>query len=923
MEKIETVNTNNLKIIIANLRTILKDNNISPNILTACYGVDPLDGLETIMRKYLGKVSKNNTIKVRYNQIDGHGRFFADHALSLQSIKREIRQTICNEFYDDIDMVNAHPVILLYLCKKENLETPYLEKYVNDRDKVLDDTGLSRDQAKQSYLVMVNADECTVKCTNEHMKGFNEEMIKVHKYFVNRDKREYLKNVETRRQKGKFHNNEGAYVNNLMCQMENEILMCIHEYFKSPSDCVLCFDGIMLRKGTATDKTIKACMRVIKKKHGIDMKLKMKPMEELIDLSKYGIPTAEDLEDDRVYRVCKELPPFTRQPMMTFDRKYICDYKNTGISYFGQTTHNIVLKSDTGTGKTSAFVNYIKQDAEKFISVGSRISLCDQQYRSMKDDKIDVVHYNLHHGEFVQTDNIIIMLDSIIKLDHFDFSDYVVYLDEFGFLIEYLLTSDTMCTKRILVMRMFNKMLTQSKRIICTDADIGEICLQYFDKLGISYQFQKNAYLKCNGVEAVELQSREIMLDMIRKLDKFLICTDSKTEAEALSKDLNDPKIVTYTSDYRGSINLDDNEKSIISPKVITGVDSVMQRHVFAIYKEHTITADHMIQQLNRCRNIVKIYYFFPNKKVTPPKYESVEQVTQMISREDEVYNFKNLATDLESRLYCSLYASTLYNWDCVATNKFLHFKKTLTARGVVDSTHHIGNSKEKMTTRAELIKEKIENFDTSKYKDTVNEEGETVVGINHPVNEILQIPGSELDNFKQYLIDDIKLSNHFNFCNFMFKDTEFNKLNDTMDFNTNKATSAKGKIHAIRKICETYGIDCKTNFKVIRESSKEINEQLANMYTTVFRYRGKKLDFSKPDTVLKTITASMRTLFGRESITSSRVGKKMIYVYSIDKDFLELNKKLFNFRQDNTVQLPTNEDAKKSLKVLQKKLFK
>jgi hypothetical protein len=227
------------------------------------------------------------------------------------------------------------------------------------------------------------------------------------------------------------------------------------------------------------------------------------------------------------------------------------------------------------------------------------------------------------------------------------------------------------------------------------------------------------------------------------------------------------------------------------------------------------------------------------------------------------------------------------------------------------------------MTSRAELIKEKIDNFDTSKYKDTVNDEGETVVGINHPVNEILQIPGSELDNFKEYLIDDIKLSKHFNFCNFMFKDNEFNKLNDTMDFNTNKATSAKGKIHAIRKICDTYGIDYKTDFKVTRESTKETNEQMANLYSTVFRYQGKTLDFSKSEIVLKTITSSMRTLFGSDSITYSRVGQKKVRVYSIDKDFLESNKKLFNFRQDNIVQLPTNQDAGKSLKKLQKKLFK
>jgi parallel beta-helix repeat protein len=48
------------------------------------------------------------------------GRMFAKGALSLQSFPRAIRATLAHSFYYDIDMVNAHPVILSHLCKSKN-----------------------------------------------------------------------------------------------------------------------------------------------------------------------------------------------------------------------------------------------------------------------------------------------------------------------------------------------------------------------------------------------------------------------------------------------------------------------------------------------------------------------------------------------------------------------------------------------------------------------------------------------------------------------------------------------------------------------------------------------------------------------------------------------------------------------------------
>ena len=78
-----------------------------------------------IPKKYLQK-SSGGLIKVSYHQ-PGWGTQlwkilrFANSGIGLQGMAREIRHTISGEFYDDLDMVNAHPVILQHLCVKHKI----------------------------------------------------------------------------------------------------------------------------------------------------------------------------------------------------------------------------------------------------------------------------------------------------------------------------------------------------------------------------------------------------------------------------------------------------------------------------------------------------------------------------------------------------------------------------------------------------------------------------------------------------------------------------------------------------------------------------------------------------------------------------------------------------------------------------------
>jgi hypothetical protein len=57
----------------------------------------------------------------------------------------------------DIDMCNAHPVILRYICKLHNIQCSHLEYYINNREECLKKFE-SREIGKIAYLTALNKD---------------------------------------------------------------------------------------------------------------------------------------------------------------------------------------------------------------------------------------------------------------------------------------------------------------------------------------------------------------------------------------------------------------------------------------------------------------------------------------------------------------------------------------------------------------------------------------------------------------------------------------------------------------------------------------------------------------------------------------------------------------------------------------------
>jgi hypothetical protein len=91
--------------------------------------------------------------RVEYQQRDyAYGRMYARGA-SLQRLNKVLLHTIASDLYDDIDMINAYPVIISQYLEAQATTAPALTTYVNHREQCLAElsqtTGLAREDCKE------------------------------------------------------------------------------------------------------------------------------------------------------------------------------------------------------------------------------------------------------------------------------------------------------------------------------------------------------------------------------------------------------------------------------------------------------------------------------------------------------------------------------------------------------------------------------------------------------------------------------------------------------------------------------------------------------------------------------------------------------------------------------------------------------
>ena len=262
-----------------------------------------------LLQRYLDS-SEDGVATVTYKQNNSYGRYFAQGSLSLQCFPREIRHTIASD-YQDIDIVNAHPVILQHLCSLKKIDIPILSEYNNNRDSFLQKISSNRERAKEVVLSMINGGETQYKRYKNKvpmLRDLKKEIKVIYKALCSGEM--YHLHLQTYI----GNNNKGSFVNKLLCDFENKILQVMRDSWCSSQYEVLCFDGAMI--DTASKVDLPELESRIKDTMGITLQLKIKPMDEgmkLPTIEHYGyyfqdlrnVITAEPLDLEKVKTVLK------------------------------------------------------------------------------------------------------------------------------------------------------------------------------------------------------------------------------------------------------------------------------------------------------------------------------------------------------------------------------------------------------------------------------------------------------------------------------------------------------------------------------------------------------------------------------------------------------------------------------------------
>ena len=189
----------------------------------------------------------------------------------------------------DIDMVNYHPVISNYLCKKNNVECNILKNYIDNRELILSSFSEDRKNVKELFWSILNGGFKDIysddKQTNNYLKLFENEIIRIQNYFHINDKR-YL-DID--------FNYKGKNLSRIILDIENQILQVMINYFisKNVSILTLEYNGLKIYTNRYSKHfSINELELNIYKKLGIIIRLAFKDIED--NFSDFGIRVLTD-----------------------------------------------------------------------------------------------------------------------------------------------------------------------------------------------------------------------------------------------------------------------------------------------------------------------------------------------------------------------------------------------------------------------------------------------------------------------------------------------------------------------------------------------------------------------------------------------------------------------------------------------------
>jgi hypothetical protein len=203
----------------------------------------------------------------------GWGRLYGTKG-SLETLEKECRGTLCEEYYHDIDIVNCHFVLLSQFAKnKHGRDMPEVDRYIGDRESFFKEAGGSRDDAKQEIIRILYGGITK----NEFLLPLSNETKKFSKFLTTLP--EYKELLAACKSKDNIY---GSFLSFILQTEERKCMLAMKESFEKAkwSVDVLAYDGVMIRKNEKLDLEVsmRGAEAAIREVVGYDVSLITKPM---------------------------------------------------------------------------------------------------------------------------------------------------------------------------------------------------------------------------------------------------------------------------------------------------------------------------------------------------------------------------------------------------------------------------------------------------------------------------------------------------------------------------------------------------------------------------------------------------------------------------------------------------------------------
>ena len=243
------------------------------------------------------KHSKNGKVKVNYT-INPIGRLTIkiagekEETCTTQSCMKCIAKSVlCGKIYNDLDVVNAHPEMLLQTWTKLGYKCKMMKYYNENRDDIFkmckDKYNISRDDVKSEINKIYYGGKLKIS-EPSIFKDVEKEIQINRKLFLSRDEMVKYRHHAIEEKGEDYYNLDGTALSYYAQTCECKILLCMYRWLKGKDYEIgaLIHDGLHLKlKGDENiDDLCKYLSIFIQQQTGFDLKLKIKPFQEVPEI---------------------------------------------------------------------------------------------------------------------------------------------------------------------------------------------------------------------------------------------------------------------------------------------------------------------------------------------------------------------------------------------------------------------------------------------------------------------------------------------------------------------------------------------------------------------------------------------------------------------------------------------------------------